>query len=128
MSRLWVAWLIERGLAALFFALLPPLLSFLEVPADLCWRASSGLLFAYLVSVLTRSVLARLRNPDMRVHVGAVDYYSRFALSVLVAVVQLLAATGLGPFAPLGWYLVGVTWLLALSALVFTTILRGRAA
>jgi hypothetical protein len=46
----------------------------------------------------------------------------------LMVPVQALAALGVLPFDPLGWYLLGASWLLVLSGILFATVLTARAA
>ncbi len=117
--------MVERGLAAVFFALLPLLVVFLGVGSASVWRYSSGLLAAYIIFAGSRSLRARMaaRNP-----VGPAIFYGRFAASGLVILVQLANAFDVLLTSGVGWYLVGVTWLLVLSALCFTLVLRGGAA
>ena len=123
-----LGWLVERGLAALFFSLLPLLLGFLDVPPEIGWRASSGLLSCYLVYAAYSSLAERFRYSERVNPVGAANYYARFSASLLVLISQAMAAADLLPALRTGIYLLGCTWLLVLAAMIFTTILRRRAA
>ena len=125
-SSVHLGWLVERGLAALCFALLPLLLGFLHVPPEVLWRASSGLLFVYLVSAAYRSLSRWLRNSETGNRLGTAQYYARFTPSLLVCVGQAFAAMNFFPSLRTGIYLLGSTWLLVLAAMIFTMILARR--
>ena len=53
-ERILVAWLVERALAALGFALLPNLLHYFGVPLETALPIGSGLLAAYFSTVFVR--------------------------------------------------------------------------
>ena len=127
-ARLLLGWMVERGLAALFFALLPLLLGFLGVAEGLIWRLGCAGIFLYILSALVRSIRAWLTDSGIRALIDPINYYLRATAIGIVGVVQLLAALGVGLTASVGWYLFGVSWLLVQSAMVFITIMRGRAA
>jgi hypothetical protein len=44
----------------------------------------------------------------------------------LMIPIQALAALGVLPFDPLGWYLLGASWLLVFSGILFATVLTER--
>ena len=51
---------------------------------------------------------------------------SRLAMVGLMIPIQALAALGVLPFDPLGWYLLGASWLLVFSGILFATVLTER--
>ena len=124
-DRSLVTDMVERGLAALFFALLPLLLVFLGLGSASVWPYCSGLLAAYITVAGVRSIRARF---VARAPVRPAIFYGRFGASGVVILVQLANAFDVVLTSGVGWYLLGVTWLLVLSAFVFTLVLRESAA
>ncbi len=123
-GRLSIEWLVERGLASLAFAFLPMLLYYFDVSSEKVLPLCSGLLAIYLLTVFVRMFNGRQAYAVLS---------DRGSVAPLVLVgamvpVQALAALGVLPFGALGWYLLGVSWLLVISALVFATIITLRAA
>ena len=124
-ERLLVAWLVERGLAALAFALFPILLYYFTGSSQKILQYGSGLLAVYLLTVFIR-VYPVFRNSQTTVPIGPAGRFLRVAMVGVMIPVQALAALGVLPFNALGWYLLGVTWLLVMSGATFATILTTR--
>ncbi len=124
-ERLLVAWLVERGLAALAFALLPILLYYITGSSQKILQYGSGLLAVYLLTVFIR-VYPVFRNRQTTVPIGPAGRFLRVAMVGVMIPVQALAGLGVLPFNALGWYLLGVTWLLVMSGATFATILTTR--
>ena len=118
-----IAALVERGLAALGFALLPTLFYHFGVPPATSLPVLSGLLSAYLLILFVR-LYHRFFRSQITVDMSTRGAVARLTLTGVMIPVQALAAVGLLPFSPLGLYLLGVTWLLILAGGVFSTILR----
>jgi hypothetical protein len=128
-ERWHVTLLIERGLAALAFSLLPMLLHHFGVPVRSVLSLSSGLLAGYLCIALARNLLlARTETLAAKLSLSPSGVAFRQVILGLMVPIQALAAAGALPFDPLGWYLLGASWLLVLSGIVFATILSTRAA
>ena len=117
--------LIERGFAALFFALLPPLLALLMPPGRAFWAACSGLLAAYTLTAFVRLIRRRRTMSTSARATGARSFYlnSTVALSAAFGV-QLLNAAGVVPNQGVGWYALGATWYLVAGANLFVALLR----
>ena len=121
-----ISFLIERGFAALFLSLLPMLLSHLGLSPASVWAASSGTLALYLGIELVRTVSFRRRIPAE----AESELPGRGVSSILAAViviviaVQILSAFEVGLERRAGWYLLGVTSVLGLAAIIFGTIIR----
>lgn len=98
-DRVLVSWLVERGLSALGFALLPMLLIHFEVSLERLLPIGSGLLSTYLLVTVIRNTIYIRANPDG-------FSFSRFGLvfrSLVLTImipIQALAALGMLPFAP----------------------------
>lgn len=122
LDRILISWLIERGLAVLAFALLPLLLHHFEIPTHRTLRISSGLLATYflITSVRVSRVARHHRSHFLFGRLGGV---LRLLIVVAMIPVQAAAALGFLPFAALGWYLLGVSWLLLAAGILFSTIL-----
>lgn len=120
-----VAWLVERALAALGFALLPNLLHFFDMPVERSLPIGSGLLAIYFMSVFVR-ILQHYRDPDIPKIVSGRGLQARMVFVGVLFTIQMLAALGLLPFGPLGWYLLGVSGLLVIAGGIFATILTSR--
>lgn len=121
-----ISFMIERGFAALFLSLLPMLLSHIGVPTAGVWTVSSGALALYLVIALIRTAAFRWRLPSQ----AEAELPGRglsFLLVcgvVLVIAVQVLNAFDVVVEQSVGWYLLGVTSVLGLAAIIFGTIIR----
>ena len=121
-----IAFMIERGFAAVFLSLLPVLLSHLGLSAAGVWALSSGVLALYLAIALVRTALFRRRIPAE----AEAELPGRGVSSILVVcvvfviVLQGLNAVGAVLEQGVGWYLLGVTSVLGLAAIIFGTIIR----
>lgn len=115
--------LIERGLSALFFSLLPILLMNFGAQSQQAFRIASGLLSIYFATVMIRvyNVLFRVDHGEQ---IGTTSAIGRLLFGGWMIPVQAFAALGLLPFPVVGWYLAGVTWLLVLCAALFAAILN----
>ena len=127
-ERQHVTWLVERGLAALAFSLLPMLFHFFGAPPRRVLSLSSALLAGYLLSILARNLLIVRAGTLAKSSLSASGIALRLAMVGLMVPIQALAALGVLPFDPLGWYLFGASWLLVLSGILFATVLTARAA
>jgi len=127
LDRLLIVWLIERSFAALAFALLPPLLHHFGAPSQRILPISSGLLAAYLLVTIVRVTLLSRRHGSAFSLSGTGLAFRGIVLFTMFPI-QTAAALGLLPFAALGWYLLGVSWLLLAAGTLFSTILTSRAA
>jgi hypothetical protein len=126
-ERQHVTWLVERGLAALAFSLLPMLVHYFGAQSRSVLPLSSALLAGYLLSILARNFLIFRAGTLAKSPLSASGFASRLAMVGLMIPIQALAALGALPFDPLGWYLFGASWLLVLSGILFATVLTGRA-
>ena len=124
-EHILVAWLVERSLAALGFALLPNLLHFFGVPLDRSLPFGSGLLAMYFLAVFVR-MLRHYRDRNIPVIVSRRGLLIRLVIVGVFLSSQMLAALELLPFGPLGWYLLGVSGLLVIAGGIFATILTSR--
>jgi len=127
-ERQHVTWLVERGLAALTFSLLPMLLYYFGAQSRSVLPLSSALLAGYLLSILARNLLIVRAGTLAKSSLSASGIALRLAMVGLMVPIQALAALGVLPFDPLGWYLFGASWLLVLSGILFATVLTARAA
>jgi hypothetical protein len=123
LHRQFVSLLIERGLVATFFSLLPILLLGLGVSASVVWLSSSLSFALYALSMAWRSATNR----------GAVDaakivppraFNALMLTGLLVIALQVAHAFGVGIHQNVWWYALGVTWLLSSAAYVFFFFLR----
>ncbi len=115
---------IRTGLGATIFALLPLVLGWLGILPILVWRAASlALALAHL-----NAVISYLRR---RAHLGPLaarqlatrrTSYTLFALSFAVVVGLLVNAIGIG--VQPGLYMLGATWILVESMVMFMLALR----
>jgi hypothetical protein len=120
--------LIERGFAALFFALLPPLLALLMSPGRVFWAVCSGLLGAYTLTAFVRLLRRRRLMSESARAAGARSFYMNSAIALGAAFgVQVLNAVGVVPNQGLGWYALGATWYLVAGANLFVSLLRVHA-
>ncbi len=124
-DRLVVASLVERGLMAAFLALLPNLLFGLNFSTELVWLVSSGLFFLYGVSLVIRAIRARMNVAEASDIVPSPLYYALMLIGILIVILQLAHALGIGVTQSVWWYLVAVTWLLTSAGYRFFFVLRG---
>ena len=121
-SRKMIAVMVERGLSALGFALLPSLLYYFGMPAETSFRLCSAILAIYLLTAFVR--LYRIFfAPETSADVSSTGGVSRLVFMGLMIPVQVLAALEVLPLEPLGLYLLGVSWLLIMAGGVFVGIL-----
>jgi hypothetical protein len=120
--------LIERGFAALFFAMLPPLLVLLVSPGRAFWAVCSGLLAAYTLTAFVRLIRRRRSMSESARAGSARSFYMNSAVALSAAFgVQLLNAVGIVPNQGVGWYALGATWYLVAGANLFVSLLRVHA-
>jgi hypothetical protein len=125
-ERQHVTWLVERGLAALTFSLLPMLLHYFGAQPRSVLPLSSALLAGYLLIALARVLLAVRAGTLAKSSLSASGIALRVSMVGLMIPIQALAALGVLPLDPLGWYLLGASWLLVLSGILFATVLTAR--
>jgi hypothetical protein len=119
--------LLVSSLGAVFLALLPFALHESGVEGAACWRLSSVLLAAF-----TSSSLAYLgyRIQQHRGEFGELFSTAVFVIvttgSILIVVLQLVNAVGVGAPPRSGPYLFGLLWLLFIASLQFARILFVR--
>jgi hypothetical protein len=121
----FVATLVERCLVAVILSFLPILLSGLSVSPSRLWLASSGLLSAYLLSLLWRGATLRRRVPMVTGLISGPLFLVLYLAGVLVLVLQVANALGVWISQSVWWYLVGLTWLLASVCYLFYLFIRG---
>jgi hypothetical protein len=109
--------MLEAGLFAGLFALLPNAIAGLGLAANRLWPFLSTLLLAYLVSDLLRKWRQMARLPDASLNRGIV-WFVAFASFVVILTQAFNIAGWLVPRGP-GPYVFGVTWLTAYSGLTF---------
>jgi len=109
--------IIERGLMAALLAMLPLMLSHFDISGALLWRTSSGVLAVYAISILVRRYTARYKG--YRILLNPISIWVLLATGIAIIVIQLLNAAGAFPTFHLGWYLLGLTWLIVTAGYVF---------
>ncbi len=122
LDRLLVATLIERGLVAAFFSLLPVLLFGLGLAEPLLWAVSSGTFVIYGIWIAYRAILNRRYVSDTMMPMSL--YFGLIGIGIAVTIVQLMHALGVGMQQSAWWYMIGVTWLLVTAGYRFYFILR----
>lgn len=118
-----IARLVERSLMASLFALLPTLLSGLDLPERIVWLIASGSLAGYGAFRLVQT-FRHHRETMLQMGVGRASSFALGLLAVAVIIVQILNAMGLVPSQGLWWYALGVTWLMATAGYTFVVYLR----
>lgn len=109
--------MLQYGLAAAGFAILPEVGLGMGMPLELLWPTMSGLLAIYLTADLlhqqkaARALPSGSLNPALAVLV--------VSLNTIVFVIQLLNVIGLRPSQGSGPYLLGVTWLTVSAGIMF---------
>lgn len=121
-ARLLVSRLVERSLMAALLALLPVLLVGLRVPGRVTWLAASGTLAIYGAVAVARTL--HRRDVALALGVSRGVQGLLFALALAMIVIQVLNALGAVPGPGLGWYMLGVTWLLATAGYTFVIHIR----
>ena len=123
--RSFVASLIERSLACVFLAFLPALLGFFSLSTRLNLNIASGLLAAYIFSLIFRTVRGTRTNQAARTEILSLWLY--LALIVLgfgIGVLQILHILGVLGEPNIAWYLLGLTWILTSVCYRFYFIVR----
>jgi hypothetical protein len=123
-SRGLVGTLIERSLLAVFFSLVPVLLFGLDVAPAPTWFICSGGLAAYIGSLAWRSAANRREMPGLSEYLTGPVFAILMVLGLLVLLLQVAHAFGLGLRQNVWWYLVGLTWLLLSAAYMFYMAIR----
>ncbi len=124
-DRFIVYSLVERGLVAAFLSFLPILLFGLNLPARLVWLSSSGAFVAYGASLVVRALkLARNERAVYSKLLSGGAFRILLSAGLLVSVLQLVHAVGIGLQQSVWWYLIGVTWLLTSAGYLFFFVLR----
>ena len=118
-----ISTMIEFGFAALFFSLLPVVLSRLGITGDLAWRGCSVLIGLFLLVYLSRygrrrQSAAQTESHNLRPGVFRFWLGSTFG----VGVAQLGSSVGVLGLPVDGVYLAGVVWMLASGAIAFMVI------
>ena len=116
--------LVERGLAAVAFALLPQLVHFLGYELQSSFSALSALLAIYFAVSFVRPFF--LRGVAGGVFSGVfsgIGLVVRVGAAAVMIPVQGLAAFQVLPFPAPGLYVLGCAWLLMLSGLTFASVL-----
>lgn len=124
MDRRLVALLIERGLMATFLSFVPLLLAGLGVSEETVWFGSSSLFAAYGLSMAWRSAASRRTDRESSEIVAPPAFYALFVTGLLVIVLQIAHALGVGIQQSAWWYAVAVTWLLSSAGYLFFFIIR----
>ena len=119
MSRTLVSTLIERSLLAVFFSLVPVLLTGLGLSPSLVWLTCSGSLAAYIGSMAWRSAAARRTTPEQTEMVPQPVFAILMVCGLVATVLQVAHAAGLGLQQSAWWHLVGLTWILLTVAYLF---------
>jgi len=123
-DRQLVASLVERGLMAAFFSLLPILLFGLGLSEQLVWLFTGGTFVAYGISIAIRSWHSRRLDQAGSQFLSGALFYPLMALGVVLIGVQALHAIGLGLQQSVWWHLLAVTWLLTSAGYLFVFVLR----
>lgn len=122
----YVGVLVERGLAAALFALLPMLLEGLGAGTRLNWLLSSGLFALYVISIAVRSLAMRKHVPAEELNdvMGSKVFLALLTVGLLVAGVQAVHASGYLLQQSPWWHALAVTWLLMSLGYMFMSFLR----
>ncbi|MGH0029317.1 MAG: hypothetical protein ACQGVC_05975 [Myxococcota bacterium] len=124
-DRRYVALLIERGLVATFFALLPIVLGGVGVPGQALWAGISAAFCAYAISLAQRSGTDRRAEPEtFHTVVEQPVYYALLFTGWAVIALMAAHALGLGIERNAWWYAVAVTWLLTTAGYLFFFVVR----
>lgn len=123
-SRALVSTLIERSLVAVFLSLFPILLSGLDIAPTYLWSVCSITLAVYIASLAWRSSAQRKKSPETREYLSAPAFSALLIVGLLVLLLQILHALGLGISKSVWWYLVGLTWILMSASYMFYIAVR----
>jgi len=117
--------LVERGLIAAFLSFLPILLFGLNLPARLVWLFSSGSFVAYGVSLAVRAIKTQRDGRFLASElISEVAFRILLLIGLLVVLLQLVHAVGIGLQQSVWWYLISVTWLLTSAGYLFFFVIR----
>lgn len=119
--------LIERSLVATLLALLPELLWGLGLPPRAVWAIASGALSAYVATLAWRVVTPDVRREVVGSFLSLPLFGLTYSVGIVVILLQLAHALGIGLQQSVWWYLVGVAWLLASVGYLFYFVIRGWA-
>ena len=123
--RSFVASLIERSLACVFLAFLPALLGFFSLSTRLNLNIASGLLAAYIFSLIFRTVRGARTNQAARTEILSLWLYVMLlVLGFGIGVLQILHILGVLGEPNIAWYLLGLTWILTSVCYRFYFIVR----
>ena len=112
--------LIERGMAALAFALLPALLGLLEISVHALWFSCSTLMAAYTLVSFLRLLRRRPFGTAAQTPLGRWGFYVATCVALTTAfLLQLLNALAVLPNSGVGWYALGATWFLVAGGMLF---------
>lgn len=120
-----VSSLIERSLVAVFLSFLPILLHGLGAGPERVWLVASGMMGAYIVTLAWRGARFRKNDPGFGAFLPGPMFYMIFGLGLVVLVLQLAHALGLGIQQSVWLYLVGLTRLLTSVGYLFYIAIRG---
>jgi len=109
--------IIERGLTAALFAMLPLLLGHFEIPENIIWRTGSALLGTYGLSVMARRYIGRSR--ENRILASRIMAKILVTVGIAMILVQVANAAGLFSSYYVGVFLLGVTWHIVSAGYVF---------
>ena len=116
----FISRLIERGMAAVAFCLLPQLLTFLGYQLVPLLPALSALLSAYFAISFLQPFI-RHGISHKRAGLTRLGMATRALASAVMIPIQALAALQVLPFPALGLYVLGCVWILFLAGLAFST-------
>ena len=117
---IFISRLVERGLAAVAFALIPQLLYFLGYKLQSQLPMLSAVLAVYFaVSFVRPSMLKGVSNSGF----STVGMALRVAAAAVMILVQSLAAFRMLPYPAPGLYVLGCAWLFLLSGVTFASVL-----
>lgn len=122
-QKVIVARLVERSLMSSLFALLPTLLSGLDLPERIIWLVASGSLAVYGTSRLVQTLRKR-KDAVAQLGIERASIFFLGLIAVAVIIVQILNAIGLVLHQGVWWYALGVTWLLVTAGYTFVIYLR----
>ena len=116
----YIEMLVERGLAAAFFALLPVLLSGLQLNTDLIWLLSSGLFSIYGFFLAWRSLSFRKRSTTNDTeNLSSKAFSVLMSAGIIMILIQILNASGYLINQSSWWHAMAVTWLLISQGYLF---------
>jgi hypothetical protein len=121
----YVGVLVERGIAAAIFALLPILLLGLGLSDRMTWLLCSGSFAAYVFSMAWRSIRVRRSVPaEVAESLSSGGFAFLLAVGLGVAVLQVFHASGFFFEQSPWWFALAITWLLISLGYMFLIFLR----